>query len=99
MTTRYTLMLVNSKDKTLDLTAKGAAIMEVLRRLETGDRTDRRSRHLSRCSIHRIDPRCVEIDVDEICDRWHPCVGSMLANEYGMRHYCDGHRLFKWNRN
>ncbi len=98
MTICYTLKLVNKK-ASLDLRQKHAAIKDALGRLETDERTDRRSQHLKRCSIRSIGPRNVEIEVDESSNRWHPCVGSMLANHYRMRHYCSGSRLFRWRSN
>ena len=95
---RYTLRLV-SKDRGLDLTERRRDIEDVFQHIHNGGRTGRRFRSLDKYQRLCVERDRIYVEVSESSKSWHPFVGQILANDCGMREYCDGKnqaRMFKW---
>jgi hypothetical protein len=98
----YNITLIN-KSPNLDLTQKCQDIKEVFRYINNGGQTKHRFGSLVRYKKLQIRKSNIDVDVEESSKSsksWHPWVGRILANNYGMRSYCHGknkHRMFKWN--
>ena len=93
----YCVELIN-RNPQLNLTTKRSAIDAVLRRICHGARnSDIKGLHDYRLlHVHRNH---LAVAVHESAKSWHRSFGKILANEYGMRTYCDPQnerRLFRW---
>ncbi|MCD4769882.1 MAG: hypothetical protein K8R35_06930 [Bacteroidales bacterium] len=91
----YYITLYNKSDK-LDLRKKKTAIKEVLEYLVF----DKNQKDFKSASILTIEKNYLELEVDETDNNWHMRFGKILANNFGMREFCDpcdSSRLFKWS--
>ena len=41
------------------------------------------------CNALTVDSHGITLEVEETDDWWHCLIGKKLANEWGMRHYCN----------
>jgi len=95
----YTLTLIN-KNPNLDLTQRRSDINQVFQHIDDGGKAGHSFKDLrdyQNLQVHKGD---VEVDVRESGNSWHPWVGRILANDYGMRAYCqrkNENHMFKWN--
>jgi len=97
---RYCLQLINGAHN-LDLTRKQDDIRAVFALIRDGGHSGRSFRDLEAYKIIEIQRDRILVDVRESGDAWHRYVGKFLANDYGMRAYCDpkdSRRMFDWSR-
>ncbi len=86
---------LHNQSENLDLRQKKNAIKEVLDYLAF----DKNQKDIKAVSIISINKENIELEVDEIGNNWHKRFGKILANNFGMREFCDQYdpsRLFKW---
>ena len=91
---RYYVTLYNQSDH-LDLRKKKREIKEVLDYLAF----DKNQKDVENVNIISVEKLSIEIEVDETDNNWHKRFGKILANNFGMREFCDPFdtsRLFKW---
>lgn len=91
---KYYVSLHNQSEH-LDLRKKKNEIKEVIEYLSF----DRNQRDIKKVSIISIEKRIIELEVEETDNNWHKRFGKILANNFGMREFCDPNdpsRLFKW---
>ncbi|GEM_PF-3820754 len=94
----YRLELINP-DAGLNLEAKKDAISAVMNYILDGGRDKTSFREVLAIKIKDILPRSIIIDVQENGCKWHAAVGQRLANDYGMRHFCNqdnSYQMFRW---
>ncbi len=101
---KYKLELIN-KDSTLDLTKKTDAIEKVINHIKDGGKERKSFQDVSEIHIISIQKDKIELDVtesnNENATNWHSKVGQFLAQNCGMREYCDpnnSQKMFKWTK-
>ena len=90
----YNVKLYNLSEK-LDLRKKKKDMEWVINNL-----VDRR-KDIDSARITIVEKYYFEIEVEESSKNWHKLFGKILANNFGMREYCDSNdpsRLFYWRR-
>ena len=95
----YRLELKNSYTR-LDLRSERAAIDSVALYLANGGSDGTKFQDLSQITIKEVDVRTITIEAAESGKRWHAAFGQRLANDYGMRKYCDPknpEQMFQWD--
>ena len=98
MKRNYRVVLVNN-DPQLDLHTKSEAIRKVLRNL-CDNAGKSRFKGLHSFDDPTINKDHILVTVDETSKSWHCSFGKRLANDHGMRAYCNPRhkeQLFRWN--
>ena len=98
-TATYTLQLKNGYSG-LDLRNERAAIEEVISYIANGGSDGTKFQDLSGITLKNIASRTILIEVAESGKKWHVAVGQRLANNHGMRKYCNPknpEQMFEWS--
>jgi hypothetical protein len=91
---KYAVTLHNQSEL-LDLRNKKKEIREVLDYLSFG----KNEREIKQLKLISIEKKIIQLEVEETNNNWHKRFGKILANNFGMRNFCDPNdqsRLFKW---
>lgn len=95
----YELYLINRKDRSLDLRLKENEIKEVIDYVLRGGSKGTAYGYVGDISLESVRKDIIVLHVEESYNKWHWVVGQRLAQQYGMRNYCDPNnpeRMFKW---
>lgn len=93
---KYKLQLVKNEMNLLD---KCCEVKEVIDYIGQHGEDGANFLNVKHIELITISQNYLEIEVDESDSKWHKYVGRILANNHGMRDYCnpnDDSEMFKW---